>query len=162
MHTNTTEARPACLQTIPTPAKLSSTISFRSRAFCPNRFLWCKLLTLPYLTSSWTVRTPQTPRVCADMLTQTHVSCFSCLQADLQIPGAAAHISDSAVLLIHCPLLYLVSPSSLFPYVLSLFWHPPAVYLERCRMSSRCFSYVLPGVSLAKDLQQGEVGGYLE
>lgn len=162
MHRNTTEARPACLQRIPTPAKLSSTISFRSRTFCPNCFLWCKLLTLPYLTSSWAMHTPQTPSVCADTLTQTLVSCFSCLQTDLQIPGAAAHISASAVLLIHCLLLHPVSSSSLFPYILSLFWHPPAVYLERCRMSSRCISYVLPGVSLAKDLQEGEVGAYLE
>lgn len=162
MHTNTTEARPACLQTIPTPAKLSSTIIFRSRAFCPNRFLWCKLLTLPYLTSSWAMRTPQTPRVCAHTLTQTHGFCSSCLQTDLQIPGAAAHISYSAVLLIHCLLLHPVSPSSLFPCILSLFWHPPAVYLERYRMSSRCFSHVPSGVSLPKDLQKGEVGSYLK
>lgn len=67
MHRNTTGARPACLQRTPTPAKLSSTISFRSRAFCPNHFLWCKLLTLPYLTSSWAMRTPKLP-VCV----QTH------------------------------------------------------------------------------------------
>lgn len=66
MHTNTTAARPACLQRTAAPAKLSSTISSGSRAFCPNCFLWCKLLTLPYLTSSWAMCTPQTPSMCAD------------------------------------------------------------------------------------------------
>lgn len=129
MHTSTTEARPACLQRIPVPAKLSSTVSFGSRAFCPNCFLWCKLLTLPYLTSSRAMHIPQTPSVCADTLAEMHISCFSCLQTDLQIPGAAAHISATAVLLIHCLLLHPLSPSSVFLYILSLFWHPPAVYL---------------------------------
>lgn len=161
MHTNTAEARPACLQIVPNPAKLSSTIRFRSRAFCPNCSLWCKLLTLPYLKSSWARRTPKTPRVCAD--THTHTDTVS-LAYRLTSRFVVQQPTFLTVLCCLCIVLYFIqfSPPLLF-HTYSLFSdHPPAVNLERCRMSSRCLSYVLLGVSPAKDPQEGDVGGCWE
>lgn len=150
MHTNAAEARPACLQLVPNPAKLSSTVSFRSREFCPNCFLWCKLLTLPYLKCSWAVHTPKLP---------------GCVQTHIHTVSLAYRLTSRFVvqqptfLIVLCCLFIILSfiqfPSPLFSHTYSPFsYHPPAVYLERCRMSSRYLSYVLLGVSPAKTLQR--------
>lgn len=63
------------------------------------------------------------------MRAHTH-AVFPCLRTDLHIRGATAHVSDSAVLLVHCHLLHPVSPSSPFPHILSL-CRPPSCSLVR-------------------------------
>lgn len=164
MHTNTAEARPACLQIVPNPAKLSSPISFRSRAFCPNCSLWCKLLTLPHPKSFWARRTPKLPG-CVQTHTRTHINTHTVsLAYRLTSRFVVQQPPFLTVLCCVCIVLYFIqfSPPLFFHTYSPFSDHPPAVYLERCRMSSRYLSYVLLGVSPAKDPQEGDVSGCWE
>lgn len=137
----------------PLSAKLSSTISFRSRAVCPN----CSVMSavnslLPGVLLS-NVDPPNSQGV------------YGCTHIDLQTYRLTLTfvVQQPTFLTVLCCLFVVLSfiqfTPPLFFHTYSPFSdHPPAVYLERYRMSSRHLSYVLLGVSPAKDPHEGEVG----